>query len=508
MTITRKQANRRANQPTVSPIRDTEEDDVREALDNQEEPEGAASQPPEDIAADNRPSLSPLSDPPEEDAPEGQSSQRDVSPPSPLINSERASSRPDGNNFIDEVIGIVDRASSRYAAVHDQLVDCINTQEELSTRFNNLRKTTLNQQLRLEKAMTRIKERYPSKPRRSMTQVTSPNASQAHGHRQGVYADPDDVLERSRNVLFREREDDERRIAVITTDDRPEVAGQGLQRQEATRSPTYLRESEYPTTDRWGDPNAEYIESQLRHIRRMIRDCVDRDPEDLAALKNVKGIPTPDKYDGKDDTELFLSWLKLMLRWMELSRITGTGLDTARTNLLGQYLTGAASEWYDEVVDNTHITGRIWMFEDAVCAMFKRFIHRSTARLAAEKFHAARYHKEAGVHGLWEYLIKWSLKMPRQPDDYTFNRRFIDALPEELYVPMLTNRNVSVEKTPPGLLKAAALDQEMSNRVVEEQRAAHRRHTPREDQRNSSARTSTPTTNHGKTQSSHPQPLL
>ncbi|KAI0643259.1 hypothetical protein C8Q79DRAFT_1094822, partial [Trametes meyenii] len=223
----------------------------------------------------------------------------------------------------------------------------------------------------------------------------------------------------------------------------------------------------------------------------MIRDRVDRDPDETAALKNIKGIPSPEKYDGKDDGESFMSWLKLMLRWMELSRITGNNLDGARTSLLGQFLTGPASEWYDDVVDNTHADGRIWVFEDAVCAMFKRFIHRSTARSAADKFHSAKYKKESGVHGLWEYMIKWSLKMPRQPDDYTFNRRFMDALPEELYVPMLTNRNVSVEKTPPTLLKRVALDQESSNRVVEEQRAAHRKQPHREsDPSTSSARSS------------------
>ncbi len=227
------------------------------------------------------------------------------------------------------------------------------------------------------------------------------------------------------------------------------------------------------------------MNDQLRIIRHMVRDKVDCDPKDIPELKNAKNVPAPDKYDGHDDAEYFMSWLKCFLRWLMLNRTVGRAYDDYRTNILGQFLTGAARDWYDEVIDNEQVTGRVWIFVDTIGAMFKRFIHRSTARNAADKFLAAEYTKEGGVNGLWEYMIKWSMKMPSTPDDYTFNRKFVDALPEAIGVPMFQSRNVSVEKTPPLVLKRIALEQEESNRVVEEYRRAHRKQISREHAGNS-----------------------
>ncbi|TFK78139.1 hypothetical protein K466DRAFT_571029, partial [Polyporus arcularius HHB13444] len=216
------------------------------------------------------------------------------------------------------------------------------------------------------------------------------------------------------------------------------------------RSPSYLHEREQPLRpDKWNDPNAEYIESQLRIIRQAIRDRVGREMADVPALKNLKNVPAPEKYSGRDDVDEFMSWLKLLLRWMELSRVAGPELDGYRVNLLGQFLVNAARDWYDETIDNIHITGRVWVFEDAVCALFRRFIHMSNARAAADKFHAARYRKDTGVNGLWEYMTKQTLKMPEPPDNYTFNRKFVDALPEEISIPILENQRISQERTPP-----------------------------------------------------------
>ncbi|TFK77792.1 hypothetical protein K466DRAFT_607695 [Polyporus arcularius HHB13444] len=65
--------------------------------------------------------------------------------------------------------------------------------------------------------------------------------------------------------------------------------------------------------------------------------------------------------------------------------------------------------------------------------------------------------------------------MPSPPDDYTFNRTFVRALPEEIGVPMFQNRNASMERTPPTMLKRIALEQELSNRVVEDYKATHRK---------------------------------
>lgn len=537
---------------------------------------------------------------------------------------QRNTAEPRGATFADEVADLMEDASGKLEEVQNGLLDCLEAQDNLTNKVEDLRMAAKKQQDRLETAIKRLRRKGEDELGR-------------------IYADPDDVLERSRNALFREREYDEtssdygqRRNAQnrfmarehyeagVRERDRkanqwwherehgPNIQERGLnagapepsddgssnsssshhnssrrdnnnnnnpfnqrngnqedesqrgsrppdrrdgsdrnagrgaaggnpggppgppsssgepsnngrdrkdrrvprfprdrsrERSPATlrrafeRSPSYLHDRGYPLpTDRWSDPNADFIEKQLNIIRRAIRDRVDHEAPEIPAMKNLKNVPAPEKYSGKDDAEDFMSWLKLLLRWMELSRIVGPDLDGVRVNLLGQFLIGAAREWYDEIVDNIAHTGRIWVFEDAVCAMFTRFIHKSTARTAADKFHSAKYKKETGVNGLFEYMVKQVLKMPSPPDDYTFNRTFVRALPEEIGVPMFQNRNASMERTPPTMLKRIALEQELSNRVVEDYKAAHRK-------QNTSGRETSQTSTPRETSSMSARPL-
>lgn len=243
----------------------------------------------------------------------------------------------------------------------------------------------------------------------------------------------------------------------------------------------YDREKDYFLLPDHDDPNSPYARHQLELIRAAIRERVGRDVVDSAATKNLKNVPAPDKYGGEDDAEAFLSWMKAFLRWLVLGRIVGPGLDHDRVYLLGQYLTKEARSWYDDAIDSLDGVGRAWTFEQAICALYRRFIHRSTARSAAERFHTTRYKKETGVIGLWDLLWSLARKMPRVPDDYTFKHRFVDALPEDIGVPMFRYGNVSMEQTSPSGLRRAALQQEENNRTLEEYRAS-RRGTPTKDQ--------------------------
>ncbi len=191
-----------------------------------------------------------------------------------------------------------------------------------------------------------------------------------------------------------------------------------------TRSPTYLRD-DIPVNNLrvTEDPHAEFIEDQLRIIRKAIHRRVGKEQPEIPALKGLKNVPSPEKekYSGKDDAELFMSWLKQLLRWMEISRMVGPELDNTRVGLLGLFISDAAREWYVETIDNVPGSGIEWSFSDAICTMYHRFIHKSTAHAAAEQFNSVKYDAEGGVSALWESLIKWARKMPHWPDDYTFN---------------------------------------------------------------------------------------
>ncbi|KAJ8481324.1 hypothetical protein ONZ51_g6070 [Trametes cubensis] len=110
------------------------------------------------------------------------------------------------------------------------------------------------------------------------------------------------------------------------------------------RGPSYLsfEGPAYYTPQAEADPNAEYTSKQLGVIRTAIRERVLVELPELPALKNLKNIPSPEKYGGEDDEELFMGWLKAFLRWLSLGRVVGRELDADRVQLLGQYLTKEA----------------------------------------------------------------------------------------------------------------------------------------------------------------------
>lgn len=251
-------------------------------------------------------------------------------------------------------------------------------------------------------------------------------------------------------------------------------------------SPSYLptgRETDYFLSSDRDDPNTPYIDKQLEIIRAAIWERVGREFSTTPAMKNLKNVPPPEKYAGDDDSEAFLSWLKSFLRWLALGRIVGPDLDADHVQLLGQHLTKEARSWYDDAVDNFSGIGRHWTFEQTICTLFRRFIHKSTARLAADRFQKVKYSRETGVSGLYDSLMALARKMPELPYDYSFKQRFIDALPEEICAPMLRNRNISIERSDPWAIRRAALQQEENNRALEDWHT-HRRPT-KEAERNS-----------------------
>ena len=267
-------------------------------------------------------------------------------------------------------------------------------------------------------------------------------------------------------------------------DDRDDERGHNPARARANgaghrrRLPSYLREDNDPFyIPRYGnDPEATDLRTQLEDIRALIRMRLAQGiPEGIGA-KNIKSITGPGKYDGRDDADELKTWLKALLWLLSLSKLTGDidDADGVRVDIVGHHLAGEAQRWFDTVVDDVNGSGRYWNFEQVICAMYKRFIHRSTARRAAEDFHRVKYDEKSGVAGLWDRMVALAAQCPTPPDRYTFNTRFVTALPEKIGIPMFTNRKISVEDSSPQHIRRVALEQEVNNRVVAEfQRQKH-----------------------------------
>lgn len=212
------------------------------------------------------------------------------------------------------------------------------------------------------------------------------------------------------------------------------------------------------------ETNDVFMRESLRWIRRMIREKLGEQLPENAALKNVKNLPTPDKYGGEDDIELFEGWFKALLRWLRFMQLGGTALNEERTQIMGLFLRGKAFDWFNDTIDSSLVRGPPWGFIEAVCAMFERFLHHANAGLAADKFYSVAYAKDTGVHGLWDDLVKYAARMPQAPDDYTFARKFAAALPADVGVPLFRNKNVTIEGKTPRTLYDMAVQQEHNNK--------------------------------------------
>ena len=243
-----------------------------------------------------------------------------------------------------------------------------------------------------------------------------------------------------------------------------------------SRSPSYLRADGNRPRMASMTPGAGHVAADAEHhsrqldlLRAEIRAHVGSTPsDDAAVIKQIKGMTSPTKYAGDDNAPAFMIWTKSFLRWLEISRIAGPACDRVRVRLLGQHVDGAAQKWYDTTIDNVIGEGAHWNFEDSMCAMYTRFIKSSPARIASRKFYSAKYDPVSGVNGLYEYLVEHAREMPVPPDDYTFSRELIRALPAEIVEPMFRARDISDEFNTPYEIFTIALGQERSNRRMDE----------------------------------------
>ena len=195
---------------------------------------------------------------------------------------------------------------------------------------------------------------------------------------------------------------------------------------------------------------------------------------ELFSVDEVDFLPQPVlgfvllcKYAGEDDIELFEVWLKGLLRWLRVMRLGGPQLDEERVQLLGQFLKSKAAEWYNDTIDSSLVRAPQWTFKRAICALFERFLHHANAGTAADKFHTTKYNKSTGVQGLWDSLVKQASRMPQRPDEYTFARKFVEALPPEIGIPLFRNKNVTVEGTAIRQIYHLAVLQEHNNRQTD-----------------------------------------
>jgi hypothetical protein len=205
----------------------------------------------------------------------------------------------------------------------------------------------------------------------------------------------------------------------------------------------------------------------------MIRERVGVSHEGFKDLKSIK-ISPPDSYGGEDDIEVFDNWIAGLLRWLRIQNVCGRQKDSLRIDLCGSTLKGLAADWFAEEVESFHRSIDIWQFEDVVCALYKRFIHRVTAQSAADKYKKTKFIKAEGALAFYNNLKRHANRMVQRPDDYSFRRDFLLGLPQDLVENLMKSRRVSAEHTPIEILLEEVKAMESNLLAVENHRQSRR----------------------------------
>ena len=158
-------------------------------------------------------------------------------------------------------------------------------------------------------------------------------------------------------------------------------------------------------------------------------------------------VPLPKAYNGEEDIELFDGWLQTLLRWMRMAGYGGFDKDGDRLTILAMFLEEHAKSWYNDTIDGQRhkYYDIIWTFKKAVTGLYDRFIHEASIVDATMKFYSIRYNAEKGVMGFYHELNRYSTRMVREPDSYTFKTQIMLGLPTAIMRHLVT-KGVTAEK--------------------------------------------------------------
>ncbi|KIJ19351.1 hypothetical protein PAXINDRAFT_153336 [Paxillus involutus ATCC 200175] len=169
----------------------------------------------------------------------------------------------------------------------------------------------------------------------------------------------------------------------------------------------------------------------IERYQELIQERLDIDPSEFPEVR-LKQVALPDPYDGKDDIERFESWLQGYLRWCQLNKLLSytRATDQLHINFMGTNLKDITQDWFNQEVEQFHRTRKTWTFKDLVCEMYKQFVNEATVQKAA----------------VFVNDLEWkAARMVQQPNEYTFKRRFLNRLPDEIGEEILWVHGVSAE---------------------------------------------------------------
>ncbi|KAF9256133.1 hypothetical protein L218DRAFT_1007756 [Marasmius fiardii PR-910] len=237
----------------------------------------------------------------------------------------------------------------------------------------------------------------------------------------------------------------------------------------------------------------EVLRAAFRTFERLI-ECQLYGPGSSApnnAQKTViQNIPRPGFYYGDQDFLIFDDWVCDLVRWLNVANLCGeevrwsksrnqyvlTAIDMFRKNTLVSFLRGDAQDWYVDVIEGAfdHDEDEPVTFMQVVSGLYRRFIHESSLSLVVERYEDVHYSVGKGVKGVFSELTRYAKSMPSPPDLYSFKKKLILLLPENMEHDMRNIHHVTAESSSVNEIMHAALACEKSHKAGKYYQRAHK----------------------------------
>jgi len=134
---------------------------------------------------------------------------------------------------------------------------------------------------------------------------------------------------------------------------------------------------------------------------------------------------------GGSDLEEFEVFVAGILRWLKMNSLLGPTSTSMQVKYLGIHLTGEAQEWFYRNVEWFDWQVPDWTLETVIQGLQKRFLHTLTHHHMSNKFDTT-FQGTKTVQDILNKLTKYSARMIHLPDVYTFRKRFVSALCNEV----------------------------------------------------------------------------
>ena len=153
-----------------------------------------------------------------------------------------------------------------------------------------------------------------------------------------------------------------------------------------------------------------------------------------AYLKTIAtGTPVP-TYGGKDDLEVFMTWIHSLMCFYHLHQIIGPEHDHDRTTILHAALTDQVQTWYDAMIHMGMCGLHAFLpaFLMILLNLADTFITPAAVMKAQHSFNKVTYTKDKGIRAYTHKLQMISKHILLPIDEYTLRKWIVKVIPSSI----------------------------------------------------------------------------